>query len=256
MTKAYNRYNMNVFLKRNTNGNAMNTRLTEYLKSFGLTGQEATIYEALLVNGEMTGYEMAKETGISRSYVYGALSALVDKGAAYLIEGDSARYTAVSVDRFCDNTLHDLGEKAEYLKAHAPVRKETCDGYISIQGTPHIHNKIHDMLDKCEKRLYFMASAEIVGEYTGQLKELIQSGKKVVIMSTEEANIKGCSFYETEPEPYQVRLITDSRYVLTGTYGDENDDTCLYSGQPNLVKVMKEALGNRISLIEMEEKER
>ena len=56
--------------------------IQEYLKSFGLTGQEASIYEALLINGEMTGYEVAKETGISRSYVYGAMSALVDKGAA------------------------------------------------------------------------------------------------------------------------------------------------------------------------------
>jgi len=233
----------------------MNDSIQEYLKSFGLTGQEAAIYETLLTKGEMTGYEVAKDTGISRSYVYGALAALVDKGAAYLMEGDTAKYIPVQMDRFCENTLHDLKEKAKYLVEHAPKAKETHDGYISIQGTSHIHNKVHDMLAKCEKRVYFMAPTDIIKEYEDELLRLISENKKVVLLTT-ECEIQGAVVYDTETEAYQVRLITDSAYVLTGTYGYDNNDTCLYSGQPNLVKVMKEALGNRISLIEMEEKDK
>lgn len=233
----------------------MSLQIQECLKSFGLTGQEATIYEALLINGEMTGYEMAKETGISRSYVYGALASLVDKGAAYLIEGDVARYTPVDMDKFCENTLHDLREKADYLVTHAPKRATSYDGYITIQGTSHIHNKLHEMFNCCEKRLYFMAPKTTMSEFESQLKGLINDGKKVVLL-TSGFTIPGAVFYETETEPFQLRLITDSSYVLTGTYGDENNDTCLYSGHPNLVSVMKEALGNRISIIEMEEKEK
>ena len=42
----------------------------EYLLHFGLTRQEALIYVELLVKGKQTGYEIAKETGISRSNVY------------------------------------------------------------------------------------------------------------------------------------------------------------------------------------------
>lgn len=229
--------------------------LTEYLKSFGLTGQEATIYETLLMRGDMTGYEVAKETGISRSYVYGALAALVDKGAAYLIEGDSAKYIPVPMERFCENTLHDLKDKASYLIEHAPKAVKTYDGYISIQGTSHIHNKIHDMLKKCEKRVYFMASPEIIKEYEDEFSRLISDNKKVVLLTT-GCDIQGAIVYDTDTEAYQVRLITDSAYVLTGTYGYDGNDTCLYSGQPNLVKVMKEALGNRISLIELEEKDK
>jgi hypothetical protein len=44
-------------------------------------------------------------------------------------------------------------------------------------------------------------------------------------------------------------LITDSSFVLTGIFSGNSHDTCLYSGQQNLVDVMKEALKNKIELL-------
>ena len=45
--------------------------IIEQLILFGLSRQEAAIYLCLLQNEELTGYEVAKLTGISRSNVYG-----------------------------------------------------------------------------------------------------------------------------------------------------------------------------------------
>ena len=39
----------------------------ERLMEFGLTRQEACIYQCMLTEGKVTGYEVAKQTGISRS---------------------------------------------------------------------------------------------------------------------------------------------------------------------------------------------
>ena len=44
-------------------------------------------------------------------------------------------------------------------------------------------------------------------------------------------------------------MITDSNYVLTGELFGGQHDTCLYSGQENLVEVMKEALKDKIILL-------
>ena len=63
--------------------------ILDRLMLFGLTRQEASIFLCLSQNGEMTGYEVAKQTGISRSNVYSGLSGLVDKGAAYLEDGNT-----------------------------------------------------------------------------------------------------------------------------------------------------------------------
>ncbi|MBR6308299.1 MAG: TrmB family transcriptional regulator [Lachnospiraceae bacterium] len=224
------------------------------LRAFGLTGQEALIYEALLKHGTMTGYEVAKETGISRSNAYGSLSSLVDKGAAYVYEGEVTKYTPEDVNVFTGNVLKDLQKRAKELAEHAPGKADMSEGYITINGTANIKNKISDMLDKCELRLYILAEAMLLTEYRDDLETLVQAGKKVVIL-TDNFELKGATIYKTTPEKGQLRFITDSSFVLTGTLNNNDDDKCLYSGQSNLVLVMKEALRNKILLIQNNFKE-
>ena len=219
------------------------------LSSFGLTNLEATIYCQLLQHGEMTGYEVVKETGISRSNVYSSLSNLVEKGAAYLIEGESAKYTPVSVKEFTQNTLHSLTQKSLFLIQNAPSQLEPSTGYITIKGATHIKDKISNMLQQTELRLYILAESSLLEEYRQQLEQLVNDGKKVVILS-ENFELEGATIYKTEPEKGQLRFIIDSSFVLTGELTGSNSDTCLYSGQQNLVNVMKEALKNKIILLE------
>ncbi len=59
------------------------SKAIEYLMHFGMSRQEATVYLRLIEAGKQTGYEIARDTGISRSNVYASLAALVEKGAAY-----------------------------------------------------------------------------------------------------------------------------------------------------------------------------
>ena len=218
------------------------------LNDFGLTRQEGTIYSALLNHGEMTGYEVAKDTGISRSNVYAALTALVEKGAACLIEGESTKYRPVEITLFTSNRISELQKTAAWLKKHAPRKVIACDGYITIIGEKNIKNKIRQMLAETELRLYMMASADLLSEFEGELAEIVKAGKKVVLL-TKGFKLAGAKIYETKPEPGQLRFITDSSYVLTGELTGDEHDTCLYSGQKNLVEVMKEALKDKITLL-------
>jgi len=229
-----------------------NLLFIDNLISFGLTRQEALIYTTLLTHGEMTGYEVSKETGISRSNAYASLSTLVDKGAAYLIEGDSTKYIAVHIENFTKNFLNDLTEKSQYLCSHAPQKQVQTDGYITILGTRNILNKIHQMLKETRLRLYISASSLILDDFKQELTEIAESGKKVVIMTDGSFKIPGAIIYQTDPEAGQLRLIIDSSYVLTGELTGEDTDSCLYSGQKNLVTVMKEALKNKIVLLSQE----
>ncbi len=229
-----------------------NLQFIDNLIAFGLTRQEAIIYTSLLTHGEMTGYEVSKETGISRSNVYAALSNLTDKGAAYLIEGDSTKYLPVNVDTFTKNVLTELEEKAGYIHEHAPEKQADTDGYITIVGGRNIQNKLLQMIKETRIRLYISASARIVDAYEEELSELINQGKKVVIMTDSNYNLDGAIVYHTDPEPGQLRVIIDSSFVMTGELTGSEEDSCLYSGQKNLITVMKEALKNKIVLLTQE----
>ena len=227
----------------------MQNSFIENLVTFGLTRLEASIYWELLTHGVMSGYEVVKETGISRSNVYSSLSSLVDKGAAYLIENEVSRYIAVDVERFVKNRLNQFTKMGESLIAEAPKPIVQVPGYITVSGCVNIKNKISQMLEETQHRVYFLASDAIISQFEKELKALVHKGKKVVLLC-ESFTLDGAVVYKTECDRAQIRLITDSAFVLTGELSDGEHDTCLYSGQENLVKVMKEALGNKISLLE------
>lgn len=108
---------------------------TERLMEFGLTRQEATIYQCLLGEGKMTGYEVAKQTGISRSNAYNSLASMTEKGAAYLVEeGNTRKYVPVPVEEFCKNRIRRMEEARQWLKIHVPSEKTHVEGYITIEG--------------------------------------------------------------------------------------------------------------------------
>lgn len=222
----------------------------DLLTEYGLTRQEALIYYELMKHGAMTGYEVSKETGISKSNVYAALNGLTQKGAANLEQGNVSKYYPVDVKEFCDNCLRHLDKLKEQLIKKQPKVVVKQEGYINIQSERHIRNKIHEMLERCELRLYILAHDWFLEEYMEELSELIARGRKVVVLTDDDIMLNGATVYKTEIEEGQLRFIVDSAYVLTGQLTDGSEDTCLYSEQTNLVEVMKEALKYKIVLIQ------
>lgn len=235
--------------------------IIEKLVMFGLGRQEAAVYVCLLKSGGLTGYEVSKQTGISRSNVYNSLASLVEHGAAYLMEGASSRYVAVAMEEFCSNRIHYLVEIKEYLVANSPKPALVTDGYITIEGYQHILDKIHHMLTGAQQRIYFSASTQFLEQWKDEIQELTRRQIKVVLIAGEEPRsfpMEHIIFYksrggeeEWEEKSRQLRLIIDSAYVLTGELGGEGGGTCLYSAQKNFVNVFKEAMSNEIRLIEL-----
>ena len=206
------------------------SKAIEYLMHFGMSRQEATVYLRLIEGGKQTGYEIARDTGISRSNVYASLAALVEKGAAYLVEEDAKRYIPVHVQEFCGNRIRRMEEERKWLDMNLTGEQKEEEGYVTIDGQEHISDKIHNLLANVEERVYCSCSGVCLEQLKGQLKELTEKGN-------------------------QIGLITDSKYVLSGEYGQESRNTCVYSGQRNFVTLFKTALANEIELIKIREGE-
>jgi HTH-type transcriptional regulator, sugar sensing transcriptional regulator len=205
----------------------------------------------LFTEGQLTGYEAAKLTGISRSNTYTVLAGLVEKGAAYLIEGTATRYTPVPLEEFCNNKILQLQGFKQELVQNAPLQKEEIGGYITIKGEEHILNKIKTMLAESKQRAYLSLSIEITGRILNELEEGISRGLKIVIITDEPFQLAGATVYHAEKAQKQIRLIADSTSVLTGDINDGSRSTCLYSMKKNLVDLFKESLKNEIKLIEL-----
>ncbi len=227
-------------------------RFEEYLIHFGLTRQEAVIYRQLLLHGKQTGYEIAKETGISRSNVYGALSALVEKGAAYLVEEAAKKYIPVCLEEFCENGIRRMKEEKEWMIKNLPKEADHEEGYITIEGTENIRDKIKNLLQHAKERVYISCTAACLEDFREELEELLRGKKKVVVITDAEILLRGALLYRTEGKDRQIGVIVDSRYAISGEYEENGMCTCLYSGQRNFVELFKNALANEIRLIKLD----
>lgn len=230
------------------------TAIIERLMHFGLSRQDAIVYMCLLKSGELSGYEVAKITSISRSNVYSTLSGLVDHGAAHLIEGTTSKYVAVPLDDFCDDYIRKLQAEKEYLKIHGPKQTRNVEGYVTVDGYRHVMDKMHHMLLSVTQRVYFSATKDFLHQWKPELLNLIDKEIKVVLITDEELDgfppDKVTIYVSDESKDSQVRLIVDSTQVLTGQVSEENAN-CLFCGQENFVNVFKEAMRNEIMLIEL-----
>lgn len=227
-------------------------QLTEKLMAFNLTRQEATIYLALHEAGAKTGYEIAKQTGISRSNAYNALAGLVDKGAAYTEEGTATRYVAVHVSEFCKNKIRALHETEEYLTKYMPKEREEVTGYLTILGDDHIADKIRAMLLHAKQRVYLEMEESVLQQFLPELEKICDDGIKVVILTDKKEAVSfEATVYENEVKKDGIGVITDSTHVLTGEYGKKEESSCLYTGQKNFVQIFKDSMKNEIKLIEL-----
>lgn len=222
--------------------------IIESLVIFGLTRQESIVYQLLFQEGELNGYEAAKLSGISRSNAYSALAGLVDKGAAYMLEENTTKYTPVPIAEFCTNKIRKLEKIAAVLTHSMPRRREPTDGYITIRGKQHIFDKTINVLRDTKERVYLSVASELLQVLEAELLELKERNIKVVIITNAPYQMEGIKVYHTEKPMEQLRIIVDSKYAITG-----DSETCLYSSNNNLVTVLKEALSNEIQLINIKE---
>lgn len=223
--------------------------MQEKLTTFGLTRQEAVFYLTLYQYGALSGYEVAKLTGISRSNVYNGLANLVEHGAAYTIdEGTVTKFTAIKFEEFSENRLRSLLTEKDYIMNNLPERRNEDTRYITVEGYKHIMNKINNMLNEAEYRIYLYVTKDILQRLDRQVRQCIEKNLKVMLITDKTIELPGATIYVHNIVKGHVQLIVDSNTVLVG----ELEESCLYSRQKNFVNVFKQSFANTIKLVELE----
>ena len=226
--------------------------LFEALSKIGFTRHESILYVTLCQEGELTGYEAAKISGLPRSNVYLALAGLVEKGGAYISEGEAARYTSIPVEELIANTRRQMREVLDYLEQHIPKRKTSFEPYITITGKMQVVNKMKNIISQARERIYLSFAPRELELVSDELIDAIIRGLKVVIITTAPFKLDGATIHYIPKQPGQIRLISDSTNVLTGEIGEEAEPSCLYSRNKNLIDLIKNSLTNEIKLIEFQ----
>lgn len=226
--------------------------IVECLMKTGFTRHESILYLVLCKEGELTGYEAAKLSGIPRSNAYLALAGLVDKGGAFRIDSDAVKYAAVPAKELVFNLRRQLDTVFNFIERNAPEKELEHDPYITISGKRHIVNKVNYLINSARQRVYLSVSPMELEYVRKELDDARDRGLKIVIITSQPFEMEGVVVYYNEKRPGQIRLITDTEHVLTGELSDREDCSCLYSKNSNLVQLIKDSLTNEIKLISVE----
>lgn len=223
--------------------------LSDALQKIGWTRHESSLYLALCREGELSGYEAAKITGISRSNAYLALAGLVEKGGAYKVEKDPAQYVAVPARELAANIRRQTEEVLDYIIANVPDQDKQSTPFITITGKNHVVAKMQNILAEARERIYLSCSHAELRLVATEVEAARDRGLKVVVITAAGYQPEGVTVYRRHKEPGQIRLIADSLSVLTGEILPGNQANCLYSRNKNLVQLIKDSLTNEIQLI-------
>lgn len=223
--------------------------IVEILIKAGFTRHESLLYLTLCQEGELTGYEAAKISGISRSNAYLALAGLVEKGAAWKIDGEIVRYTPVPPQELCLNLKREYQQLLDYIEAHAPQLKQESDPFITISGDIQVRHKVKNIINEAEKRIYLSLSNTELKLVYEELQAAVSRGLKVVLITDQLIQMGTATVYLTNKTPGQIRLIADSTVVLTGEWVSNLKANCIYSKNQILVALIKDSLTNEIELL-------
>lgn len=126
------------------------------LQRLGFGDYEARAYLGLLRGGEMSGYELARASGVPRPNVYDVLPRLEEKGAVVRVDSPSgARYSAVPTSQFiprlADRFNDDL-TSAE--KALLELEEVTGHDYSwNVGGYRSVIDHARTLVDEAEREL-------------------------------------------------------------------------------------------------------
>ncbi len=223
------------------------------LMQAGFTRHESMLYVTLCREGELTGYEASKITGIPRSNAYLGLAGLADKGGAYRINGETARYTAVAPEELVQNLKRKFSQVMKVIEEEIPQVNISGDSFVTINGFQQILDKMKNLINQAQKRVYISISGDQLEYVIKELQEARKRGLKVVIITSGGLDIEGMICYTSRKQFGSVRLITDSENVLTGQLNGANP-TSLFSRNSNMVDLIKDSLTNEIKLININAK--
>jgi HTH-type transcriptional regulator, sugar sensing transcriptional regulator len=223
--------------------------LRDCLTRVGFTGQEATLYETLCREGQLTGYEAAKLSGVSRSNAYLALSGLAEKGAAWKVEGEPQVYVPVPAAEFVRNLRRAYAETIDSIARLLPEPRQSPSPFITISGRTAVLDKMRTLVEEASLRVYVSMAARDLGAL---MPELTAAARriKVVVITDEPILLEGAQIHTHAKKVGQVRLIADTAHVLTGSFS-EVESYCLYSKNKVLVDLIKDSLTNELELIRL-----
>jgi sugar-specific transcriptional regulator TrmB len=195
----------------------------------GLTTFEAKAYLSLLETGNVTGYELSKQSGIPSSKVYSVINSLLKKDLVIPLESHPVRYLPRPAADAIEKCSSDLKASAVYLKKqlkkieHASNHEQVTAK--NIIGKKEIFRKARQIIRETKRTLYLAVWREEWGHIRTALKKAHSRRVNAFTVAYGPVPIDFGEVYQHAPSDPVFRERQERRFVLVS-----DDEKALFAG--------------------------
>ncbi len=199
------------------------------LVRIGFSEYEAKAYTALLTKSPVTGYELAKVSGVPRSMIYEVMGKLTGRGAAMTLRtGGATKYAPIPATEFLDQMQREQEALLNSLRNELSTLSSAPDlDYVwNIEGHDNVVAKAIEMINQAVGQIYLAILPVTFHELQPALIDAIQRGVRVVVYTTADLDLPGSQVVvahvsqETlgQTEGLSLILAIDGEEVLIGEW--------------------------------------
>ncbi len=240
--------------------------IIQQLQNLNFTQYESKAYLALLQQGNVTGYELAKNSGIPASKIYQVLNKLIAKEVVLALDSGPVRYAPIPpedvLNRFRGEFLNTIDLLSESLK-EIYTSHQQADNYIwNISGREAILNKIREIIDQAKLKLFMSVWDEEVEEIKDALLQANERGVETSIVHFGTALLGIGTEYRHGREhrirqqrgARRIALEVDEERVILGHFLEDGSSNAVWTTNKGMVLLAKDYIIHDIYTIRMAEK--
>ncbi|WHH60778.1 TrmB family transcriptional regulator [Petroclostridium sp. X23] len=241
--------------------------ILETLKNLNFTEYEAKAYLALLEESPLTGYAVAKNSGVPRSKIYEVLDSLATRGDILVSHGITQQYIPIPAKELIKNRRIKAEENFKLAELsleqfnHSAKNRENIWNIIG-------HNEILDKVKECilsaERRLLIEVWKEEFKELEAELRKATDRGVLVTIIAYGDiecdfANVYFHDMSNEITEEYGGRWLVfsaDDLEVVAGIVSLDKDSRAAWTMHQGLVMPITEVMIHDLYIMEIMGKHR
>ena len=236
------------------------------LQNLNFTQYESRAYLSLLEQGNITGYELAKNSGIPASKIYQVLNKLMEKEVILALDSEPVKYAPLPPNEVLSrlkgdylNTLSNLDSKLDEIYK----KQNFSNNYIwNISGRESILRRVCEFIDKAKKQIYLSVWDEEVEEIKSALMEADAKRVKVSIVHYGE-NLLNIGIEFKHGREHQIRqqrgerrlaMEVDEEKVILCHFHDNGESDAVWTTNKGLILLAKDYIIHDIYTIKIAEK--
>ncbi|QIN78567.1 TrmB family transcriptional regulator [Rubrobacter marinus] len=232
------------------------------LGDLGFTPYESKVYLALLRESPLSGYGIARASGVPRSKVYEVLRGMVGRGEVLVSHGDPVRYAPLPARelilarrRKAEESLRVAEEGLERYAAETNPSELIWD----ITGRAEILARAREVIGRAEGSLLLQVWREDAPELRDDLAEAAGRGVEVTVVAYGEPDYPFARIYlhdlaEEITKQFGGRWIilsADAREIVAGIVSLGGESRAAWSSHPGMVVPITEQIRHDLYIAEM-----